>query len=257
GDLNGDGRLDLIVGIHFAPSRVHVYLHQGVQDGVPQFREITQELGLPLVPQKTPHTEIQDFDNDGRSDLYWSAWFAQGDRRWPFLCRNVSERGGLPKFLIPDVQPVRTEGIRKNVAPSDGLGMVYYVDSPAVDYNGDGRLDLFVGMWPPEGSRLFSNETPGGNWLQVRVINHKGNRMGIGAVVRIFEPGQGGQPHALLGHQEITVNGGYSSGRPALVHFGLGKREEVDVLVRLPGGTEPILRSRVRANQLLTIEVPK
>lgn len=254
GDINGDGLMDLIVGIHFAPARVHVFLNQGLRDGVPQFREITEELGLQAVPNKAPHTEIQDFDNDGQPDLYWSAWLAEGSRRWPFLCRNITPRGGPPKFLIPDTRSVRTEGIRKNVPPATGLGMVYYVDGPTVDYNGDGRLDLFAGMWPPEGSHLYRNDTPGGNWLQVRVVGRRMNRMGIGAQVRLYEPGQAGKEAALLGHQEITVNGGYSSGRPAMVHFGVGQRQKVDVVVRLAHRTQPMIARQVTANQLLTIE---
>lgn len=256
GDLNGDGRMDLVLGIHYAPSRVHVFLNQGLRQGVPQFREITKDLGLPAIPNKTPHTEIQDFDNDGRPDLYWSAWFAEGNRRWPFICRNLGLSSGLPKLLIPEMSHVKTEGIRKNVPPSEGLGMVYYVDGPAVDFNGDGRLDLFVGMWPPEGSRLFRNDTPGGHWLQVRVLGRRMNRMGLGAKIRIYEAGKAGQEAALLGHQEITVNGGYSSGRPAVVHFGLGQRDRVDVVAHLPGRAAPILRAAVATNQVLCIEEP-
>jgi hypothetical protein len=221
---------------------------------VPQFREITRELGIPPIPNKTPHTEIQDFDNDGRPDLYWSAWFAEGDRRRPLICRNLGTAGGLPKLLIPDVRNVRSEGIRKNVPPSEGLGMVYYVDGPAVDYNQDGKLDLFVGMWPPEGSHLYRNDTLTGNWLQVRVVGRRMNRMGIGAQVRVYEATRAGQESALLGHQEITANGGYSSGRPAIVHFGLGERKAVDVVVRLPGRTDPLIRRQVLANQMLTLE---
>ena len=139
--------------------------------------------------------------------------------------------------------------------------MVYYVDGPAVDYDGDGDLDIFAGIWPQEGSRFFRNDTPGGNWLQVRVEGTKTNRMGIGAAVRVFASEASRAPDTtakrqLLGYQEITLNGGYSSGRPALVHFGLGKAEIVDVEVALPSREEPVVRRDVKAWQRLLVREP-
>ncbi|HXG10919.1 MAG TPA: hypothetical protein VNK04_14260 [Gemmataceae bacterium] len=93
--------------------------------------------------------------------------------------------------------------------------MVYYVDGSAVNYDGDGDLDFFAGIWPDEGSRFFRNETKGGNWLQVRIEGRKMNRQRAGARVRVYAAGKAGDRSALLGFQEITLNGGYSSVRPA------------------------------------------
>ncbi len=256
GDLNNDGLLDLITGPHYPEARVHVYLNEGLKDGVPRFREITRDVGIPVIPQKAPHVEIQDFDNDGIPDLYWSAWFAEGDRRWPFLCRGLGIKDGLPRFHVPAVPAFDKALALKNLVPPKGRGMVYYVNGPAVDYDGDGRLDFFAGIWPPEGSRCFRNETKGGNWLQVRVEGRKMNRMGIGAQVRLYQTGRAGKKEALLGFQEITLNVGYSSSRPAVAHFGLGKADTCDVEVRFPTRAEPLVLRGARVNRLLTVREP-
>jgi hypothetical protein len=258
GDLNGDGNLDLVTGPHDygGPSTVQVFLNEGLKDGVPRFRNVTKELGIPVIPQKAPHPEIQDFDNDGLPDLYWSAYFAEGTKRWPFLCRGLGVRDGLPRFQVPAVPAIDLQQMRRNAPPAKGVGMVYYVNGPAVDYDGDGRLDVFGGIWPEEGSRLFHNETPGGNWLQVRVEGKKMNRMGVGAQVRVYAAGKAGDRSALLGCQTVTLNGGYSSGRPALVHFGLGKAETCDVEVTLPSRDHPLVEARTRVNRRLVVREP-
>lgn len=260
GDLDGDGDFDLITGRHhyYGPSRVHVYLNEGLRDGVPQFREITKEIGLTPLPQKAPNVEIQDFDNDGIPDLYWSAYFAEGDKRWPFLCKGLGVKDGLPRYAVPStagIKPVYDKaGKISNDPPARGLGMVYYVNGPAVDFDGDGKLDLCCGIWPPEPSRIFRNETRGGNWLQVRVQGKTINRMGVGARVSLYAAGQAGEKAALLGCREITLNGGYSSGRPAQVHFGLGTREACDMLVTIPGRREPLVVRQAQANRLLVVK---
>jgi hypothetical protein len=256
GDLNLDGNFDLVIGCHpyEGPARVHVFLNEGLKDGVPQFREITKEIGIPALPQKAPHPEIQDFDNDGIPDLYWSCFFAEGDKRWPFICKGLGVKDGLPRFDVPKVPDFDLEMLKKNAAPPKRLGMIYYVNGPAVDYNGDGRLDLCCGIWPDEPSRLFRNETKTGNWLQVRVEGKKMNRMGVGAQVRVFRAQMdGAENRTLLGFQEITLNGGYSSGRPAIAHFGLGNANSCDVEVTIPGQPSAIVLRKARVNQALKV----
>ena len=82
------------------------------------------------------------------------------------------------------------------------------------------------------------------------------NRMGVGAQVRLYAAGKAGDRKALLGCHEITLNGGYSSGRPALVHFGLGQAETCDVEVVFPSRAEPLIQRAVKANQKLVIQEP-
>ncbi len=98
--------------------------------------------------------------------------------------------------------------------------------------------------------------TPGGNWLQVRVEGKKMNRMGVGAQVRVYAGGKVGDKSALLGYQTITLNGGYSCGRPALVHFGLGKRTTCDLEITLPSREEPLVLAGTKVNQLLVVKEP-
>ena len=46
GDLNGDGLLDLVTTEHNQPSQVRVYLNKGVTSGMPQFEQVTEQVGL-------------------------------------------------------------------------------------------------------------------------------------------------------------------------------------------------------------------
>ena len=263
GDLDLDGDLDLATGRHHyhGPSRIHVFLNDGLQGSLPQFREVTSELGLTPLPQKAPHPEIQDFDNDGRADLYWSAWFAEGEKRWPFVCLGSGTKDGLPQFLVPPTDGVQIplrNGTVQNLVPESGPGMVYYVNSPAVDYDGDGDLDFLAGIWPDEPSRLFRNDAQGGHWLQVQVVGKRMNRMGLGAQVAVYRPGMAGDAKGLAGLQEITTSGGYSSSRAAIAHFGLGQLAACDVVVRLPlpSNEKPVVLRNVKTSQLLKVVEP-
>jgi hypothetical protein len=263
GDLDLDGDFDLATGRHHyhGTSRIHVYLNGGFEGGRLELREITADLGLTPLPQKAPHPEIQDFDNDGRPDLYWSAWFAEGARREPFMCRRIGTRDGLSRFLIPDtvdIQPVLKDGSVQNITPDSGRGMVYYVNSPAVDYDRDGDLDFLVGIWPDEPSRLMRNETRAGNWLEVQVTGRRMNRMGLGTRISVYRAGEQNAA-GLAGTQEITINGGYACSRAAIAHFGLGDLEKCDLVVQFPAPADaaPLVLRGVKANQLLLVEEPR
>ena len=95
GDLNRDGRLDLVVTIHGTKARNKVFLNDGLKDGVPRFRDVTKEVGLgDIVPVRCPHVEIQDFDNDGWPDIYISAaWLDDDGKVTPLIYRNQGVEG--------------------------------------------------------------------------------------------------------------------------------------------------------------------
>jgi hypothetical protein len=246
GDLNRDGRLDLVLAIHGVRARNRVYFNEGVAaDLVPRFRDVTAEVGLPgEVPAKCPHVEIQDFDNDGWPDIYFSAakMDAEGRVR-PLVYRNTGRAAdGLPRFASPfDL----TES------------MVYFPAGPSGDFDRDGRVDLFLVNWfQGNRSRLLHNESESGNhWLQVQVVGRKANRLGIGAKVRVYQAGRIREREALLGYQEMATGYGYASGQEAVAHFGLGKSERVDVVVTLPGG-QTVEQKGVTSRQRIVVKEP-
>jgi len=240
GDLNRDGRLDLVLTIHHKTARNKVFINDGLKDGVPQFRDVTADVGLgDAIPVKCPHVEIQDFDNDGWPDLYISAaWLDAEGKVTPLIFRNTGARDGLPRF------------VRNGPASPPN---VYFPAGPSGDFDNDGRLDLFLINWyQGNHCRLLRNETPPRSWLNVSVVGSKMNRMGIGAQVKIFPAGKLGDTKSLLGFQEITTGYGYASGQPALAHFGLADAATVDVEVKLPDGKLKKLPG-VKANQSLRL----
>jgi enediyne biosynthesis protein E4 len=240
GDLNRDGLLDLVLTIHGNQARNRVFLNEGLRNGIPQFRDVTKAVGLgDTVPVKCPHVEIQDYDNDGWPDIYISAAWLDGDKVTPLIFRNLGVKDGLPRFIPP--RPIQGP-------------MVYYPAGPSGDYDGDGRLDLFLINWfQGNHCRLLHNESPKRRWLDVRVVGKAVNRMGIGAQVRIYKAGELGKAEALLGFQEMNIGSGYASGQPAVCHFGLGDEKSVDVRVTLPNG-KVLEKAKAGADRTLVIE---
>ena len=245
GDLNRDGLLDLVLAIHHEKARNRIYLNQGLTDGVPQFRDVTSQCGLPKqLANKSPHVEIQDFDNDGWPDIYLStAWLDDDGSITPVIYRNLGVKGGVPKF-----KPNRGN------KPNDNI--VYFPAGPSGDFDNDGRIDLFLINWfRGNHSRLLRNESARENhWLTVKVRGKTFNRQGIGSQVKIYSAGGLGKENALLGFQELSTGYGYASGQPAVCHFGLGSVEKVDLEVKLPNGKTVRRAGVTDINQVITIE---
>jgi enediyne biosynthesis protein E4 len=96
---------------------------------------------------------------------------------------------------------------------------------------------------------LLRNEGGGraGHWLQVRTIGTKGNRDGLGALVKVVTPG-GTQ------YDRMRCGGNFLSGNDLRLHFGLGTHLRADLVeVRWPSGLVDILRD-VKADQVVVIE---
>lgn len=209
GDFDNDGLADILVGQHYRSiveegARVPVRLFRNL--GNREFREVTAEVGLDPLPTLAPHVEFADMNNDGWLDIVASG--SVDDGAAPIVLLN---RAGT--FELPA-----------------GLGSPHYwVGAPIADVDLDGRLDVFGLEWEPSlPSRLFRNTTAGGHWLEVSVADPLG---GIGSVVEVFGPGGN-----LLGHREIGVASGYSSGKPAAAHFGLGGVDAVTVVITTRAG---------------------
>lgn len=271
GDVNRDGLPDIVIGSHFdrpwftGGVPVRLYLNRGVADGSPRFEDVTARVGLVPLPMKSPHVEVQDFDNDGWPDIYTSIVKFRGTETHPVIFRNLGAGGDLPKFaesaLAVNDFPTAADRQQGDVGPffermEREHKIVYTAPGPSADFDRDGRLDLFLAnWWMNSKSLLLHNETPGGHWLDVRVAGKNGvNAMGIGATILVYRPGKLGVAAELVGNREIAVGYGYASGQEAIAHFGLGELTACDVRVILPYGKGQVEKLNVKADQRVLIE---
>jgi enediyne biosynthesis protein E4 len=268
-DVNRDGLADIVIGHHFkspwtTPEPIRLYLNRGVKNGVPRFENVTEQAGLEPLLMKAPHVEIQDFDNDGRPDIYTSIVKFKEGRPYPLIYKNLGSEGGVPRFRedawgVNDFPTSEDRAIKRSGPLFDKIleekKIMYMAPGPSADFNRDGKLDLFLANWWIESrSLLLRNEMLGGRWLDVRVEGKNGvNRMGIGTRVNVYPAGEAGRAKALLGSREIAAGYGYCSGQEAVAHFGLGEHASVDVEVILPHGQGRIVKLSVPADQRITV----
>jgi hypothetical protein len=271
GDVNRDGLLDVLIGQHFKspwtePAPIRLYLSRGVENGVPKFEDVTVAAGLVPLSMKAPHVEIQDMDNDGWPDLVTSMVMFREGAPHPVIFRHLGLKNGEPRFTAPalSVNDFPTEADRNVKRPSalfskaQAEGKVTYMAAaPSGDYDNDGRLDLFLPAWWPEGrSLLLHNETPGGHWLDVQIEGSGAiNRMGLGCRIQVYRAGHLGEAGALLGARELAVGYGYAAGQPAIAHFGLGSETTVDLQVTLPHGRGTLVEKGVLVDRRHSIAV--
>jgi hypothetical protein len=126
-----------------------------------------------------------------------------------------------------------------------------------VDFDGDGFLDLLTATGasmgrslglPSEagGYQLYRNLGNGNHWIEIDLEGRQSNRDGIGAIVRITAGG--------INQVRLQDGGVHRRGQNhSRLHFGLGKRSQVDrITVYWPSGLIQELRG-VAANQVLRI----
>ena len=115
------------------------------------------------------------------------------------------------------------------------------------DFDNDGRVDVVV-TTNDRTAYLLHNETASTNhWLSLKLVGHKSNRDGIGAVVKVIS--QAGAQYTT-----VSTSGSYLSSSDKRAHFGLGSDAAATrVEIHWPSGIIQVLKN-VQADQSVTIE---
>jgi hypothetical protein len=227
GDLDGDGRPDLVLGQHFNSTiddgrrvPVRILLNRS-SPGEIAFTDVTEETGSPPLSTKSPHVAVVDVDNDGRNDVVTSAATTAGA---PLVLHNRgTSADGVPRFQVIG-------------NPGDGE---YYVTGVEADLDRDGRVDNLLLAWEPERpSRLSQNRSVSGHWLEVDV---SGLEDRVGRRVQVVDPTTGD----ILGSGWVQGTTGYAAGSDPVVHFGLGPNAPEEVVIEVSAVGGPTIGGRV------------
>jgi len=160
-DWDGDGDFDLLLGSY---ENGHLYrqMNEGTNKA-PKFtgKNIAVMAGdVPFaLPAKMTAPRLVDWDGDGDMDLiagsFGNSWDRQGLGGGVYLARNNGEMG-RPEFgALETILAPQAKGGTEPQRPDAGL----YAD--AIDYDGDGDLDLVVGgysLWTPASRELSDEE---------------------------------------------------------------------------------------------------
>ena len=174
------------------------------------------------------HAQFGDIDNDGRVDLFISKG-------------NVDQ---MPSNAIRDPnnllmqQPNGTfveSGLTAGVASTErGRG------AAVADFDLDGRLDILV-LNRRAPMEIYRNKTQNTNhWIAVKLLQKGGNINAIGASVTVGTD-----------IQHLTVGGGHAGGQALPLHFGLGAKTDVKIIVKWPNGN--VTKHHASADQTITL----
>jgi len=250
-DYDNDGLPDIFATSYFASvddtvrtylgldhNAITLKLYKNLGNGT--FRDVTSEVGLDKVFMPMGGN-FGDIDNDGYLDMY----LGTGNPSYASLIPNVLLHNHDGKYFT-------------DVTFSSGTGELDKGHAIAfADLSNSGNEDIVaeVGgatIGDSHALRLFRNPGNGNDWITVKLIGVKTNRVAIGARIKIIVENEGSGTRSIY---RTVGSGGSFGASPLQQHIGLGKSAkllslEVDWPV---SKTHQVFRN-VEKNQFLEIK---
>jgi len=239
-DYDNDGYPDLMV-LNLAYQTYALYHNN--RDGTFDYVSQSSGIGAMSLLHSGMSMRFLDYDNDGWKDIL----IAQGH------VMDTIDKGFPQLHYLEPMMLIRNTGKGFVDVSSQSGGIfeeAWAARGMAIgDINNDGRIDAVV-TTNGGPAHVLINETPTHNhWLTLKLVGHKSNRDGIGAVVKVV---------TASGPQWVTVttSSSYLSSSDPRVHFGLGSEAVVQrIEIRWPSGIRQLIVDQ-KADRQLTIDEP-
>lgn len=176
---------------------------------------------------------LEDFDNDGRTDVVIANGMVRELHSTDITNRMQQQESMAQRIRIMRATPVLAESnlafrndgdlAFTNVSAAWGLdrtGVTF--GGVTADFDGDGDLDLAFTHYDAPAT-LLRNDSPGGHRVTVSLRGTTANRQGVGATITL-QTASGLQSRALMPQR------GYLSSSEPILHFGLGADDRIERL---------------------------
>ena len=241
GDVNGDGRLDMIIAT-FQNEPRSLYIAQG--NGL--FFDMAQQTGVlnACMHYLTFGVKFIDVDNDGRLDIM----LANGQIQDLIQKYEPNSRFRQPVQVLHNIEGNPMPRF-EDISQQAGLRDMRFIIGRGLaigDFDNDGKMDALV--VDNEGAPLLlHNESKQvGHWLECKLVGTKSNRDGIGAMVTFTAGSQ-----SLM--RQCRADGSFESSSDMRVHAGLGNEERTDITVKWPSGVVNKY-TNVEADHIVTLQ---
>jgi len=215
-DVDGDGKFDLF-SANYGPNGL--FINRGNR-----FANVSFMWGIG-IDSRFDTCALEDFDNDGKIDLYVNGTVTGGVSYRDYLYRNTGAQF-------------------QNVTPANIAALDADHGAQWADVDGDGVMDLALAGTAAKGMhgiwRGVLSPADAARSLFVRVLDANGRATRAGAEVRVYAAGT----RRLLGTRLVDTGSGYDSQNDMPVHFGIPTAGRVDVEVIWPalGSRVPVMK---------------